>query len=41
MYFHLQPFYLSALLFGSITHAMYEGMIHLGQDPGTIIAMDL
>ncbi|PER12539.1 putative ABC transporter permease subunit [Bacillus cereus] len=29
------------LLFGSITHAMYEGMIHLGQDPGMIIAMGL
>ena len=29
------------LLFGSIMHAMYEGMIHLGQDPGMIIAMGL
>ncbi|WP_088350145.1 putative ABC transporter permease subunit [Bacillus cereus] len=29
------------LLFGSITHAMYEGMKHLGQDPGMIIAMGL
>ncbi|WP_433772607.1 putative ABC transporter permease subunit [Bacillus wiedmannii] len=29
------------LMFGSLTHAMYEGMIHLGQDPGMIIAMGL
>lgn len=29
------------LMFGSITHAMYEGMKHLGQDPGMIIAMGL
>nr|WP_088327734.1 ABC transporter permease [Bacillus cereus] len=29
------------LIFGSITHGMYEGMIHLGQDPGMIVAMGL
>jgi len=29
------------LIFGSITHGMYEGMKHLGQDPGMIIAMGL
>ncbi|EJS70306.1 ABC transporter permease [Bacillus cereus] len=29
------------LMFGSLTHVMYEGMIHLGQDPGMIIAMGL
>ena len=40
MYFHLRYFICRLLLFGSITHAMYEGMIHLGQD-GMIIAMGL
>ncbi|MGK0534448.1 putative ABC transporter permease subunit [Bacillus sp. 'calajunan'] len=29
------------LIFGSMTHGMYEGMKHLGQDPGMIIAMGL
>ena len=29
------------LIFGSMTHGMYEGMKQLGQDPGMIIAMDL
>ncbi|EEL33767.1 ABC transporter, permease [Bacillus cereus Rock3-28] len=29
------------LIFGSMTHGMYEGMKQLGQDPGMIIAMGL
>ncbi|MDM5234946.1 ABC transporter permease [Bacillus cereus] len=29
------------LIFGSMTHGMYEGMIHLGQNPAIIIAMGL
>lgn len=29
------------LIFGSMTHGIYEGMIHLGQDPGIVIAMGL
>ncbi|MGE7852313.1 putative ABC transporter permease subunit [Bacillus paramycoides] len=29
------------LIFGSMTHGIYEGMIHLGQNPGIVIAMGL